>query len=339
MTDRPLHFIVPAVIDDPRRPSGGNVYDRVLSDTLAKSGWSVIEHARDIAGLLATLPDDTLVLADALVAIETPGVFTAHARRLRLVVLSHMSFGGDAEAAVLRAARVVVTTGEAARGVLVGRHLLEGTNVHVATPGVEIGELASTTCGGGNLLCVGVVAPHKGQDALVSALAGVRDRPWRCTFVGALDIDPRFVARLRDQANHLDIDSRISFTGPLTRDELENAYQATDLLISASHAESYGMAITEALAHGVPVLATDVGGVREALGSATDPRRPGRLVRPGDPGVLATALRDWLDDAALRAELRAAARDRRRSLGSWARTAQAVARSLNQTATRCEIPA
>ena len=97
----------------------------------------------------------------------------------------------------------------------------------------------------------------------------------------------------------------------------------------ASHAETYGMVVTEALARGLPVLATDVGGVTEALGHP----RPGFLVPPGDPAALGAALRRWLGDPALRARLRRAARERRATLRPWADTASAVAGVLAGVAT------
>ena len=68
----------------------------------------------------------------------------------------------------------------------------------------------------------------------------------------------------------------------------------------ASRAETYGMVVTEALARGLPVLATEVGGVTEALGHGEDGTRPGLLVPPGDPAALGAALRAWLEDAELR---------------------------------------
>ena len=57
------------------------------------------------------------------------------------------------------------------------------------------------------------------------------------------------------------------------------------------------MVVTEALARGLPVVATDVGGLPEALGPAADGRLPGLLVPPDDPAALAAALRRWLADA------------------------------------------
>jgi glycosyltransferase involved in cell wall biosynthesis len=79
------------------------------------------------------------------------------------------------------------------------------------------------------------------------------------------------------------------------------------------------MVITEALAHGIPVIACDVGGVSEALGGG------GLLVAGHDLGP---ALREWLTDASLRERLRRAARARRNELPTWAATVDAVASML-----------
>jgi glycosyltransferase involved in cell wall biosynthesis len=85
------------------------------------------------------------------------------------------------------------------------------------------------------------------------------------------------------------------------------------------------MVVTEALARGLPVLATDVGGVTGALGHGEDGTLPGLLVPPRDPAALGAALRAWLKDAELRDRLRRAARERRTTLRPWAATASAVA--------------
>jgi glycosyltransferase involved in cell wall biosynthesis len=99
------------------------------------------------------------------------------------------------------------------------------------------------------------------------------------------------------------------------------------------------MVVAEALAHGIPVLATDVGGVTEAMGQPVGGRLPGRLVPPGDPAAMSMALRDWLDDAALRADWRAAAASRRSALRGWPETADVVERVLRQTVTSLEVSA
>ncbi|MDQ1619406.1 MAG: hypothetical protein QOE19_1975, partial [Actinomycetota bacterium] len=118
--------------------------------------------------------------------------------------------------------------------------------------------------------------------------------------------------------------------GVLTGGHLNASYAAADLLVLASRAETYGMVVTEALARGLPVVATAVGGVPEALGHGAHGSRPGVLVPPGDPAAFGAALRDWFVDADLRRRLRRAARERRTALPGWSSSAAAISRVLTE---------
>ena len=151
------------------------------------------------------------------------------------------------------------------------------------------------------------------------------DLSWRCECVGSLVRDPAFADGVRRRARNSGLGDPVRFPGPRFGPELDRAYAAADLLVLPSLAETYGMVVTEALARGLPVLATEVGGVTEALGHGEDGTRPGLLVPPGDPAALGAALRAWLEDGELRDRLRRAARGRRATLRPWAATASAVA--------------
>jgi glycosyltransferase involved in cell wall biosynthesis len=347
-----VHFVVPDAIDDPARPSGGNVYDRNLSGGLTSLGWTVHEHAvagfwqhadatsfAALDGAVQRIPDDAVVLLDGLVASPAPEVLVPQASRLRLVVLVHMPLGDgpgrngpdDAsirERTVLLSAAAIVTTSSWTRRRLLELYPLPPHRVHVAEPAVEAAALATGSATGGELLCVAPLTPGKGHDVLLDALATVTDLPWRCTCVGSLDRDPACADAIRRRAREAGLGERVRFTGTRTGADLERSYAAADLLVLASRAEAYGMVVTEALARGVPVVAADVGGVTEALGHSADGVRPGLLVPPADPAALAGALRRWFGDAALRGRLRRAAYARRESLPRWATTAATVANVL-----------
>src|SRR5262249_42628748 len=122
--------------------------------------------------------------------------------------------------------------------------------------------------------------------------------------------------------------------GVLTGAALSHMYTTADLLVAPSRSEAYGMTVTEALAHGLPVIAAAVGGLPEALGSTADGTCPGELVPPGDPAALAAALGDWLGDEHHRQRLRAAARLRRATLRGWEQTKQDIANALTAHARR-----
>ena len=145
---------------------------------------------------------------------------------------------------------------------------------------------------------------------------------------GSLDRDPAFVEQLQTRITRLGYDHRVRLIGVLTGAALSHAYATADLLVAPSRSETYGMTVTEALAHGLPVLAADVGGLPEALGSTADGTLPGQLIPPGDPAALAAALEDWLGDERHRDRLRAAARQRQSTLRGWEQTTQEIADAL-----------
>jgi glycosyltransferase involved in cell wall biosynthesis len=340
-----VHFVVPDGIDDPTRPSGGNTYDRHLCRGLASIGWSVHEHpvpgfwsrpdATSFAALdraVQRIPDDAVVLLDGLVASTAPEVLVPQARRLRLVVLVHLPLGHRAadharmrECAVLSVAAAVVTTSEWSRLRLLALYPLPGDRVQVAAPAVNTADLATGTAAGGSLLCVATVTRDKGHDVLLDALATMTDLSWHCACVGSLNRDPAFAEVLRRRSVEGGFGDRVRFPGARSGADLDRTYAAADLMVLASRAETYGIVVIEALARGVPVVATDVGGVTEALGRGADAIRPGLLVPPEEPEALGTVLRAWLGDPALRRRLRRAACERRESLPRWSTTTSVVA--------------
>jgi glycosyltransferase involved in cell wall biosynthesis len=348
-----VHFVVPAGIEDPARPSGGNAYDRRVCRGLVAAGWAVHVHEvpgswpwpdapsyAALADSLSGIPDRALVLVDGLVASPAPEVLVPEARRLRLVALVHMPLGEgtaadgvrEREGAVLLAAASVVTTSAWARRVLLQLYALPDDRVHVAEPGVDVAELAPGTTTGGALLSVAAVIPGKGHDVLLDALAMLMGLRWHCLCVGSLDRDPIFVERLRRRVVAGETNGRVRFSGPQAEAELACSYSAADVLVLSSRAETYGMVVAEALARGLPVVAADVGGVPEAMGHGADGVRPGLLVPPDDPAALGDALRAWLEDADLRRRLRRAARERRESLTNWSTTSSVIADVLGRAA-------
>ncbi|MGY6021534.1 glycosyltransferase family 4 protein [Streptomyces spinosirectus] len=356
MSLRSVHFVMPGGVDDPAAPSGGNAYDRRVSLDLPGFGWQVHKHAvagewprptaasrAELARTLRELPDGSAVLLDGIVACGVPEVVVPETERLRLAVLVHLPLGDETglepvvaaeldakERDVLRAVPAVIATSDWAVRRLVAHHGLAPERVHVAAPGADIAPLASGTDGVSRLLCVAAVTPRKGQHRLVQALAAAADLPWSCVCVGGLGHDPEYVAQLRLLIKENGLEDRIELAGPRAGAALDASYAAADLMVLTSYAETYGMAVTEALARGIPVLATDVGGLPEALGRAPDGGVPGILVPPEDPAALAAELRGWFGEADVRRRLKAAARGRRAALNGWATTARSLAGVLGR---------
>jgi glycosyltransferase involved in cell wall biosynthesis len=355
-----VHLVVPEGFDDPGRPTGGNIYDRRVCAGLAGAGWEVLvatvagtwpapgPRARaDLARVVAAIPDGEIALIDGLIASPTAAQLVPHGGRIRMTVLLHMPLATaldtchdagaqHSERVVLRAATGVIVTSEWTRQQVLTRYAIPARQVHLARPGVDQVAAAARPVRG-HLICVGALGRHKGQDLLVDALAGLGDLDWHCLLAGPLDRDPDFVDELRASVSRLGYGHRVRLPGVLTSAELSHAYATADLFVAPSRSETYGMAVTEALAHGVPVIAAAVGGLPEALGASADGSLPGQLIPSGDPAALAAAIRDWLSDDGHRRRLRVAARQRRSDLRGWEHTADEIASAL--TGRGRDIPA
>lgn len=365
---RVVRFVVPDGLDDPRRVSGGNVYDRHVRDGLRGRGWTVeTVEAADGGAAASALRDaggDTLVLVDGLVGAWAPAALELASRRATVVVLAHMiaaafpdatvptaspraagaSRGAsgrvgpasvEAERRMLACAHRVIVTSQWTAAELSSRGLADPSRVTVAAPGVSVAEPGLSVAEPGlsvaepakaatqparqrNLLCVGVVAPHKGQDTLLAALAQLPEADWTCEIVGSTESFPEFAAAVERDARALS--GRVRLTGVLDGAALDEAYRRAAVLVAPSRVESAGMAIADARARGIPVIGADAGGIPDALAAGG-----GLLVRPGDPLDLAGTLQAWLTDPALRARLRAEAHAARTALPGWDDTVATIA--------------
>ena len=312
-----VHFLVPAGYE--KTASGGNVYDRHLHQGLLQRGWDVEMHER-----VPDLGPADLVLVDSLVTAAAAGDLQECSATV--VPLVHMLFGASGEADLLAEAPAVVTT-----SAWMQRCLGSGVDprrVFVARPGAPRSPLHQAAAD--HLMCVASVRFGKGQDVLLEALSMVTDLEWHCTLVGSLE-DVAFVEGLRKRAAEVGFADRLDFTGELSGAHLEDAWSDTGLTVLPTRAESYGMVVTESLGRGIPVVASAVGGVPEALGEVDDVH-PGMLVRRDDPDALALALRRWLTDTPLRRWLRRTARLRIATLPRWESTAACVDLALSTAA-------
>lgn len=334
----PLWFVVPSGIHDPARVSGGNVFDLRVRERLAALGWQVrtLEVQPDAAAAaLSTVPDHQLVLIDGLVAVSSPEAIEDASDRLRIVGLVHMSVAAfpeplrrdvDSEARALRPLRRIIVPSVWLRDELVGRGVASAERVVVAEPGADEASVSPGSGTGGALLCLGVVAEHKGQDILVAALGEVGAvGDWSCTIAGSAG-DDGFAAAVAAHAAGAGVGERIRWTGVLDAEALEAEYRRTDLLVAPSRTESYGIAVGDALRRGIPVIASRVGGVPEAA----RPADAGILVPPGDPAALAAALRRWMTEPDLRARMTSAARAAGPRRRGWDDTTSVVDSALRE---------
>ncbi len=335
-----LVLVIPADLD---APSGGNRYDTSLAKALAELGtevehrpapgrWPMASSAeRDHLAELLLGPDPVLV--DGLLACAAPAaVAGAVDAGTRVHVLVHLPLGletglsaetaADLEALegrALHAATGVLATSHWAADDLRTRHGLDG--VAVAVPGTDPAPPATGSTPP-LLLQLASITPRKDQLTVIEALALIRDLPWTADLTGPLDGDPEYSGQVQASIDRHGLADRVRLTGPRTGTALHAAWAATNLLLLPSHAETWGMAVTEALARGIPAIVGLGTGAEEALGHAPDGSLPGAVVPPGDSAALAAALRDLLGPGRERASDAAGARGR--GLNRWQDTARDV---------------
>jgi glycosyltransferase involved in cell wall biosynthesis len=350
MERRACHFLLPG---NWHTPTGGYTYDRCIALALRELGWTVTPHALDgtwpwpdeadlaaASARIAAWPDGTLVVADGLAFGALAEVVRPHARRLRWVALVHhplhLETGLDAAgSALLRAGEtqalqrvrqvIVVSHSTASEVAAMG---VPPARIAVVEPGTDpVAPRAAAPRPGGpvQLLCVATLTPRKGHALLLEALAGLQHLPWVLHLVGSPESDLATAEHLRALAAPLG--TRVVWHGELPGMALHAHYAAADVFVLPSLYEGYGMVVTEAVAHGLPVVTTDGGALAHTL-----PPGAGLQVPAGDVAALQAALQRVLADAALREQLAAGARAAAAALPGWPQQAARFAAVLEAVA-------
>jgi D-inositol-3-phosphate glycosyltransferase len=176
-----------------------------------------------------------------------------------------------------------------------------GVDTVLFAPGDPDAARAALGLGGGPLLLyVGRIAPIKGLETLLDAVACLRGagHPARLVVVGG-DTDERrdsHEADLRRRAARQGLGDAVTFVGAQPQDRLREYYVAADATVLPSYYESFGMVALEAMACGSAVIASRVGGLQTTVRDGVT----GVLVSEGDPCALAETIARVLDDSALR---------------------------------------
>ncbi len=182
------------------------------------------------------------------------------------------------------------------------------------------------------LLFVGRLDPIKGIDLLLESVALMKT-PARLLVVGGDPAGDPEVERLRDRAAALGVADRVRFPGAVPQGGLPRYYRAVDALVVASRYESFGLVAVEALACGLPVVASAAGGLPSVVRDGEN----GLLVHWRSAEAFAGRIDALLGDPALMARLRAEARASVERF-DWRRIGDRV-RDLYQTLADDDAPA
>ena len=202
----------------------------------------------------------------------------------------------------LRRCAFVVVLGEGWRRFLIERVRLDPARVIVLDNGVpDPPRRVRDPADPPTILFLGRLGARKGVPELLTALASATmvARRWEAVLAGDGEVE-----RFRAMAQQLDLDDRVRFAGWVDRAGAGDLLDRAAMLVLPSHHEGMPMAILEALAHRVAVIATPVGANPEFLRDGDN----ALLAPPGDAAALAAAMVRLLDDAPLRATMAGAGR-------------------------------
>ena len=304
---------------DPETPTGGYAYARRLMREAAGLGL-VLERVSlpgsypcpdadalaRASGLLAGLPADGPVLIDGLAFGALPGELI-RAIRAPVIALCHHPLALETgtpsdlashlrrtETEALALAAHVLTTSHATAEILRRDYAVPGARLTVAPPGTDPAPRAPFREGPAcRILSVGSITPRKGHGRLVRALAELTHLDWTLRIAGP-ERDPTTADALRACIAETGLQDRVSLAGALPLPALTAAYQGADLFALASDYEGFGMAFTEAMSHGLPVVGLSCPAVEEATAGAAC------LI---DAGALARTLRLVISDLGTRRAL------------------------------------
>lgn len=330
-----VYLMVPGDINT---RTGGYRYDKRILEGLRARGHQVelvplegnypfpsASELEQAEAQLAALPDQSLTVIDGLAFSVMPEQLGRHAHRLKLVALIHHPLALEtgisraqavqlrhSETAALRYAQRVITTSQSTADSLHDYQVPAAVMVAVR-PGTDAAPLASGTAPETfKLLCVATLTQRKAHCVLLDALSKLTDLPCMLTCAGSTERDAPTAKALFSQRERLQLHKRVHFSGEADEENLNALYQQADLFVLPSYHEGYGMVLDEAIARGLPIVASDAGAI-----PSTIPSGAGLLVPPGNSDALAASLRRFMEDDVLRHAMQKAARAARHSLRSW----------------------
>jgi glycosyltransferase involved in cell wall biosynthesis len=332
-----LDLIVPGSIN---QITGGYVFARRIVWELRAHGdhVSVVEldgrfpdadaaAKRAATAALAALPNGATAVIDGLALLGFADCLADEAQRLKLVGFVHHSLADEtglsarktgrflaAEQRLLPLLRGIVCPSRNTAAALFN-HGIPEERIAVTPPGTSksvAGRRRDKFHRQLRLLTVATITPRKGHRVLIEALASIDRTLWRLDCIGSLTRDPDCVAELRDAIVTHGLETNIRLLGERPPAQLMPAYDDADLFVLPSFHEGYGMAFAEAMAHGLPIVATTAGAIPDTV-----PTNAAVLVPPGDIPALIAALDRVTRDHAFLTQLSDGARRAAAELPDW----------------------
>ncbi|MFK7848645.1 MAG: glycosyltransferase family 4 protein [Rhodothermales bacterium] len=260
-------------------PTGGNIFNNNIVDMLRQHvDVTTMVIGAEIPACVEDLSGYDLVIVDSLLA-GIPGIATlqqATSIHAKWILLVHYlavcdptkEEQSDVAPEYVKRYDAFVTTSQFSKDCLI-RLGVTPKNIHVAYPGLSVayhkGQNTSGQAHGMRMLTVSSLLPGKGLLEFVDVLHSVSALDWTWNLIGDDTLDPDYAAAFKSRIKNTAIARQIRWLGVMPPAQMPAHYTAYDLFVLPSRFETLGMAIREAMASGLPVVAFDVGGISESL--------------------------------------------------------------------------
>ena len=343
-----IHFLIP---EDINLLKGNYVYNKRIAEGLKAIGHQVIiqqlpddfpfpsdtslQQCRQIMG---AIPQAEPVIIDNLVFGVIPDILKDFYLQKPIVALVHITLSADPNLTAYQremvlslekkaqkyAKKFIVSSSYTAN--LLTAAGIEKNQINVIIPGVDNYPQKKIYPGKpSKLLSIANFTRNKGYMTLMKALTALKNKDWELHCYGNLNFDKEYVDELQMIIRRNGLKEKVWLHGPVSGKELSDVYLNADLFIHASNFETYGMAVAEALAHGIPVITSTGGGICETV-----PVKMGQFFNPGDVYVLQTIIEELLENPQLYKTLYTEASTYHNQVHTWQKSLESFELTLKE---------
>jgi glycosyltransferase involved in cell wall biosynthesis len=330
-----IHFLVPGDIDT---LTSYYIYDKRIMEGLRAKGHQVTicklnddfpfpaeESLEHCYKLLSSLPKDAVAIIDGKALGAMAPVFRKLSKPNPMTALVHIPLTADPNYTAYQRTMITSTEKEAFQYISafvvsseyaaeqLGYLEVDSSKIHVVIPGMDAfpqkekyPEVPS------QLISVANLSRNRDHSVLIRALAALKNKNWVLNCYGNLTSDKEYFSDFQAMIKRNELNKKIFVHGNISGKELTEAYLTADLFIHPADFETYGMSIAEALAHGIPVIASTGGGIRRTV-----PSQMGEFFRPGDVYGLQSILEELFENPMLYKKLYTQALTFQQQTQSW----------------------
>jgi glycosyltransferase involved in cell wall biosynthesis len=312
-----LHFLISGDINT---LSGDSLYLKRLADGLHAKGHKVFIH--NLPGdfpfpeenslnqceiIFNSIPDGELVIVENNILSAIPGIIKKYQSKYKIAGLVHLPVSLRADLTILQKEIIAATEKEALHaigGIVTSSHYIKNKllawnvdekKIFTVVQGVDSFPLKKKYPRlPKKLLTVANYIRNKGFSHLIKALSAHSSKDWTLECYGDKNFDREYLSEIQLLISRNKLKDRIILNGPLKREALSKVYLDADLFIQPSDFEVHGMALSEALMHGLPVVASTGGAITDIV-----PSNMAKLFKPSDVYALQSILEELFENETL----------------------------------------